>query len=74
MSQKNSKKACLNKCTPNTPNTNIKEIEAIAVEIENIKNMDIIIIEEIAAKAASEAVIPEKEEISLKIVIEVIKK
>jgi hemoglobin-like flavoprotein len=73
MSQKNSKKACLNKCTPNTPNTNIKEIEAIAVEIENIKNMDIII-EEIAAKAASEAVIPEKEEISLKIGIEGMKK
>jgi cell division septal protein FtsQ len=43
MSQKNSKKACLNKCTPNTLNINIKEIEAIAVEIENIKNMDIII-------------------------------
>ena len=73
MSQKNSKKACLNKCTPNTPNTNIKEIEAIAVEIENIKNMDIII-EEIAAKAASEAVIQEKEEISLKIGKEGIKK
>jgi hemoglobin-like flavoprotein len=73
MSQKNSKKACLNKCTPNTPNTNIKEIEAIAMEIENIKNMDIII-EEIAAKAASEAVIPEKEEISLKIGIEGMKK
>ena len=73
MSQKNSKKACLNKCTPNTLNTNIKEIEAIAVEIENIKNMDIII-EEIAAKAASEAVIPEKEEISLKIGIEGMKK
>jgi hypothetical protein len=43
MCQKNLKIVFLNKCILNILNINIKEIEAIVVKIENIKNMNIII-------------------------------